>query len=593
MKPTRQIGLALLVLALSTPAQATDAISVQFRAEIQQFVDRLAAGSNGALRWVGSDPYEIRQDGNALLAVIRHARLSIKTPYQSGEVAFGPIAIRRSVEPDGKMIDFTIHLPSETLFYEPGPNGPAVLGTMALKDARAEAVIEARSELTRASALSVAGARIDLPAIGAWLRFGPLAMNSKTIAEPSGGWHGLSDFELKQTEFFLPQGALGGVIGRIAYQGKSAGPSLAAFDRLRLASGKWREKAAPDLPALLGMLSTLPQALGSFAVASVVEGVAVHDATHELGSVRKAGFAMKLAGLDGEASSLRLTLGEVGLSLPASLSGPVPVPDRVLIDLGFENLSNQALFKLLKVAAATPPAGRPSGEQEQQKLQQLLGAAAALEPLFRVNDIAVHTKDFAFDLSGQVSGSPLAPKGYSAAGDLAVRGLDAIASRLPPILREYPPLLRILAISENTADGTAQLRFHLASSLKQWITINGNDVSAWIAPPPQEAGQPRLLRLTYPPLSGPDVRRVQQALAAADIAVTESGVYDGATAAAVARFQRQNGLNVSGVLDAATREKLGVKPGHARVAPEILRQEPKAGHEAPEAGPQGPMAGHH
>ena len=50
---------------------------------------------------------------------------------------------------------------------------------------------------------------------------------------------------------------------------------------------------------------------------------------------------------------------------------------------------------------------------------------------------------------------------------------------------------------------------------------------------------------------------VQRALAAAKVSVEQDGEYNSATAGAVARFQKQNGLNVSGVLDAATRRRLG------------------------------------
>jgi peptidoglycan hydrolase-like protein with peptidoglycan-binding domain len=39
--------------------------------------------------------------------------------------------------------------------------------------------------------------------------------------------------------------------------------------------------------------------------------------------------------------------------------------------------------------------------------------------------------------------------------------------------------------------------------------------------------------------------------------VEEDGEYNSATAAAVARFQKQKGLNVSGAVDAATRQRLG------------------------------------
>jgi peptidoglycan hydrolase-like protein with peptidoglycan-binding domain len=59
-------------------------------------------------------------------------------------------------------------------------------------------------------------------------------------------------------------------------------------------------------------------------------------------------------------------------------------------------------------------------------------------------------------------------------------------------------------------------------------------------------------------MRGEDVKRVQRALAAAKIAVDEDGVYSSGTAGAVARFQKQNGINVSGVVDAATRQRLAI-----------------------------------
>jgi peptidoglycan hydrolase-like protein with peptidoglycan-binding domain len=63
------------------------------------------------------------------------------------------------------------------------------------------------------------------------------------------------------------------------------------------------------------------------------------------------------------------------------------------------------------------------------------------------------------------------------------------------------------------------------------------------------------------PMRGPDVAAVQRALAAANIAVAPTGVYDGLTAVAVARFQKRSSLNINGVVDAVTWQKLGVKTG--------------------------------
>ena len=75
------------------------------------------------------------------------------------------------------------------------------------------------------------------------------------------------------------------------------------------------------------------------------------------------------------------------------------------------------------------------------------------------------------------------------------------------------------------------------------------------------------MRPAEPPLQGDDVRAVQRSLNGAKIAAPQSGTYDGATAAAVAQFQKQNGLNVDGVVTEATRDKLGVKPLAPEAAP--------------------------
>jgi peptidoglycan hydrolase-like protein with peptidoglycan-binding domain len=72
-------------------------------------------------------------------------------------------------------------------------------------------------------------------------------------------------------------------------------------------------------------------------------------------------------------------------------------------------------------------------------------------------------------------------------------------------------------------------------------------------------GEPRILRLVDPPLSGDDVVAVQHSLAASNLPTDQDGNYGPLTAAGVARFQKQNQININGVVDPVTREKLGVK----------------------------------
>ena len=67
-------------------------------------------------------------------------------------------------------------------------------------------------------------------------------------------------------------------------------------------------------------------------------------------------------------------------------------------------------------------------------------------------------------------------------------------------------------------------------------------------------------------MQGNDVKSVQRAPAKANIPIDQDGVYSPTTAAAVAQFQKQNGLNVSGVVDIATRRWLGLPADMPRQA---------------------------
>ncbi|MBV8492520.1 MAG: peptidoglycan-binding protein [Alphaproteobacteria bacterium] len=180
-----------------------------------------------------------------------------------------------------------------------------------------------------------------------------------------------------------------------------------------------------------------------------------------------------------------------------------------------------------------------------------------LNPVFRIYELALKTKDVGIAGTGEAKGSPLSAKGYTAEADVVVRGFDALPGLLGDSpFAEYLPLIKELGTSAAGSD----TKFHLASTPQKWITINGNDISAWFATSSDQPGQPRPLRPAHPPLQGEDVSAVQHALNAAKISAPQTGIYDGATAAAVARFQKQSGLNVDGIVDAATRDKLGMKP---------------------------------
>jgi hypothetical protein len=186
----------------------------------------------------------------------------------------------------------------------------------------------------------------------------------------------------------------------------------------------------------------------------------------------------------------------------------------------------------------------------------MLGAAAMLSPVFRIYQLSLATQEVGIEATAEAKGSPLSPKGYTAEGDVTVRGFDAVPNLVGDLpLADYLPLLKALGTG-----GGSEVKFHLASAPQKWITLNGSDISGWFAGDDPAPGQPRSLRPVQPALEGNDVRAVQKALAAAGMTAPQSGVYDGGTAAAVVQFQKKNGLNADGVVNAVTRQKLGVKP---------------------------------
>jgi hypothetical protein len=561
----RRLAVAATIVAcfLSATAPAAEPDVDRFKTEIDAFVGRLGPSSNGALKWVGSDPYEVRRDGDALLAIIENARLSLDTP-QPGELILDRLEIKQIARKDeGKLIELALTLPKNIILSETDGTETKIN----LTAARADTVVEAESGRGRETLVQIASARIDHPKTGTWVSLGPLSMSSKLVAEPNGGWSGPVEFEVKGIEYFLPQGPVGGAIDRIAFTGRSAGPRLNELDKLRRAIDQMQadDSKSPQArgAAFLVTLSTISEPFSTIRGDLALEGLTVRSVTGEtLIGVTKAASTAEVTGLDTEQAALRFSITHEGLDLAPSLLENAKVPRRMVLDFGVADLSTQALTNLLR-ALITATDQRVSGESEseaykQEALQQALGAAAMLNPTFHIYDVAIDTEEVGVDLKAEVKGSPLAPKGYTALGDVAVRGFDSIpklSGGLP--FAQYLPVLREIGIERTAPDGTPRLQFHLTSAPSHWIAINSNDVSAWFDGTETAAGQPRLLKPSDPPMRGTDVKNVQRALATAKISVEQDGEYNSGTAHAVARFQKQNGLNVSGVVDGPTRQRLG------------------------------------
>ena len=560
----RSFGLVLGLIA-AAPAWAADPAPDQFKpdqfkTEIESFLGKLDGITSGLVTWEGSDSFDSRQEGDTAIAVMTNARLAIHghdQGHDTARVVFDRIEMRRAPAPDGgNAVKMAMVFPKQSVMTL----GDGTETKLELKDATANAIVEEASLRVREMAVSLAGARLDHAATGDWMSFGPLSFSSKLTSAADGAWSTPIDFELKQIQFFLTEVPIGGAIDRIFYSASSEGPDIAALNRLRDRIDELRQQgdrsAAARAEALLELLPTVP-ALFSLVKGEVsVEGVAVRAVNGEpLVGVAKVNIGGALTGLASDTAAWRITLRQNDLALAPAILEPNKVPQNVVIDLGLENVATGPLRTLLE--AIEKARNEATDAASQQATARMLGALAMLNPVFRIYELALKTKDVGISATAEAKGSPLAPKGYTAEADVVVRGFDALPALVGDApFAEYLPLLKVIG----TAAAGSDTKFHLASAPQKWISINGNDVTGWLSDDKPAPGQPRNLHPAHPPLQGEDVRAVQRALAAAKIAAPQTGTYDGATAAAVAQFQKQNALNIDGVADTATRDKLGVKP---------------------------------
>src|SRR5207248_7000446 len=135
--------------------------------------------------------------------------------------------------------------------------------------------------------------------------------------------------------------------------------------------------------ALLELLPTLPALFSLVKGESTLEGLAVRTANGEpLVSLTKASLDGALTGLSGDTAAWRITVRHNGLTLANSILDPSKVPQNVIIDFGLENVATGPLRTILEaIVKGRKEAGNADS---QQATAQMIGAAAMLNPIFRI-----------------------------------------------------------------------------------------------------------------------------------------------------------------------------------------------------------------
>src|SRR5260370_34286218 len=146
------------------------------------------------------------------------------------------------------------------------------------------------------------------------------------------------------------------------------------------------------------------------------------------------------------------------------------------MDLGLESVATAPLRTIIEAAAKFREGA--SDADSQQATQRMLGAAAMLNPVFRIYQLSLATQEVGIEATAEARGSPLSPKGYTAEGDVIVRGFDALPSLVGDApVAPYLPALKEIGTAATASDGSARTKFHPASAPPNWITVNGSDGS--------------------------------------------------------------------------------------------------------------------
>jgi hypothetical protein len=182
---------AVLCLGFAGPARAAD-----LKADIDAFIHQIETATHGFVKWRGAKRFEVRQEGDAAIADIEDARLTIqdpaaKPPARAVEISLDHVTVRRQPAPDDG-IRLAIDLPEKAVLHQ-GAEEAAVT----LEKATATMVLDAKSSRTRETTAAFAGARIAVEKTGDWVSFGPLSFSSKVVAAAGGAWTAPVDFNLK------------------------------------------------------------------------------------------------------------------------------------------------------------------------------------------------------------------------------------------------------------------------------------------------------------------------------------------------------------------------------------------------------------
>src|SRR5262249_19522291 len=153
-------------LAILWPAFAATSDD-QFKSDIETFLSKLGTTTHGVLSWEGADSFEMRRDGDAAVATITNARLTLHEA-KPAELFFDHVEIRRTaVAGAPSPAKFDIMFPAQSMLTL----ADGTKTSLRLKDAKASLTLDETSNRFSESLGSFTSARLEHPSTGDWVNF--------------------------------------------------------------------------------------------------------------------------------------------------------------------------------------------------------------------------------------------------------------------------------------------------------------------------------------------------------------------------------------------------------------------------------------
>jgi hypothetical protein len=491
-------GAVVALAAWSAPPAAAQDAQAELRQLITDIESFVASESGGEATVRTSRPPETRMDGGAAVATL--ADLSV-VGRNGNVLELGTLTLSQREVAPGR-VRYELSLP--TRISERGIPTPVTVttggGTLAVvHDESSGLLLEVDFRMND----------LNVPAQGAGnpaTTMGLLQLGYAVTARADGLSDANARFALRGLRVAQPGNNMGGSLGELSLAMTVQGFHLEDIEGVRdafvQAQGSFEARWAQAIERLQAVMQE--HGLGGSTVdMTLTDGVYNDGSPTPAGSITRATLRQVMSGENQDDSTYQLTYAQEGLTLRQDLVVvPQYIPGQINLNLTLEHLPMRALHAYTATLAATTAGA--GGNDSAAAVMMLLQALQQAGTTLRMAPIALEAQAVGATLNGAVAANANAALQATAAGDLAIRGLDAVQRELggqgggPGSPAGVITMLMALGQQGTGPNGQPVRNYHIEVTQAGQLMLNGTDMSALIGaatgpgggPPAAQPGRP-------------------------------------------------------------------------------------------------------